>query len=91
MAKSKPIFVQTSTFSHRYDAAGNYTATVKSNRLGIAGYLEEFANFADRQTFYEKYYPRALGSNFTLESINGGINPQEPESAGMFLSMRAIR
>ncbi|KAG9127880.1 hypothetical protein FRC07_007955 [Ceratobasidium sp. 392] len=61
---------------------GNYTATVKSNRLGIAGYLEEFANFADLQTFYKKYYPRAVGSNFTVESINGGINPQDPEEAG---------
>ncbi|KAG9099641.1 hypothetical protein FS749_000774 [Ceratobasidium sp. UAMH 11750] len=61
---------------------GNYTATVKSNRLGIAGYLEEFANFADLQTFYKKYHPRAVRSNFTVESINGGINPQDPESAG---------
>ncbi|CAE6533802.1 unnamed protein product [Rhizoctonia solani] len=61
---------------------GNYTATVKSNRLGIAGYLEEFANFADLQTFYKKYYPVAVGSNFTVESVNSGINPQDPEQAG---------
>ncbi|QRV73000.1 tripeptidyl-peptidase I [Ceratobasidium sp. AG-Ba] len=61
---------------------GNYTASVKSNRLGIAGYLEEFANFADLQTFYKKYYPKATGSNFTVESVNGGINPQDPEEAG---------
>ncbi|CAE6466677.1 unnamed protein product, partial [Rhizoctonia solani] len=61
---------------------GNYTATVKSNRLGIAGYLEEFGNFADLQTFYKKYYPAAVGSNFTVESINGGINPQDPDQAG---------
>ncbi|QRW02045.1 tripeptidyl-peptidase I [Ceratobasidium sp. AG-Ba] len=39
---------------------GNYTASVKSNRLGIAGYLEEFANFADLQTFYKNITPRLL-------------------------------
>ncbi|KAF8607532.1 tripeptidyl peptidase A [Ceratobasidium sp. AG-I] len=61
---------------------GNYTATVKSNRLGIAGYLEEFANYADLQTFYKKYLPSAVGSNFTVESINGGTNSQNPEEAG---------
>ncbi|KAG8713475.1 hypothetical protein FRC11_012024, partial [Ceratobasidium sp. 423] len=61
---------------------GNYTATVKSNRLGIAGYLEEFANFADLQTFYKKYHPIAVGSNFTVESVNNGTNPQDPSLAG---------
>jgi tripeptidyl-peptidase-1 len=72
---------------------GNYNATVKSNRLGIAGYLEEFANFADLQTFYNKYYPVAAGSNFTVESINGGINPQSPDEAGkqlLVISWRII-
>ncbi|KAB5595344.1 Tripeptidyl-peptidase I [Ceratobasidium theobromae] len=61
---------------------GNYTPTVKDNRLGIAGYLDEFANFADLQTFYQKYHPAAVGSNFTVEMINGGLNLQDPDLAG---------
>ncbi|KAA1467000.1 subtilisin-like protein [Dentipellis sp. KUC8613] len=47
-----------------------------TNKLGIAGYLEEFASFADLQTFYRRFRSDAVGGNFTVVQVNGGGNNQ---------------
>jgi tripeptidyl-peptidase-1 len=44
--------------------------------IGIAGFLEQFAQYADLATFLQKYVPSAIGSNFSVTSINGGENLQ---------------
>ncbi|OCH96339.1 subtilisin-like protein [Obba rivulosa] len=55
----------------------SYTPTATTvNKLGICGYLEEFANFADLQTFFSKFRTDAVGSNFTVVLVNGGENTQ---------------
>ncbi|EKM50516.1 uncharacterized protein PHACADRAFT_263851 [Phanerochaete carnosa HHB-10118-sp] len=46
------------------------------NRLGVAGYLEEFANDADLQTFFEKFRTDAAGATFQHVQVNGGENNQ---------------
>jgi len=46
------------------------------NKLGVAGYLGEFANYADLQTFFTKFRSDASGSNFTTLQLNGGGNDQ---------------
>ncbi|KAH0559517.1 hypothetical protein GP486_003964 [Trichoglossum hirsutum] len=46
------------------------------NRLGICGYLNEFAKFDALKVFLSEYAPEAAGSNFTVVSINGGRNDQ---------------
>ncbi|TFY50508.1 hypothetical protein EVG20_g11477, partial [Dentipellis fragilis] len=47
-----------------------------TNKLGIAGYLEQFASFADLQTFYRRFRSDAVGGNFTVVQVNGGGNNQ---------------
>lgn len=37
---------------------------------------QEYANFADLQTFFQKYRTDAVGSSFTVVQINGGGNDQ---------------
>ncbi|GJJ07192.1 hypothetical protein Clacol_001392 [Clathrus columnatus] len=55
----------------------NYTPTATNvNQIGIAGYLEEFANFADLKTFMQKFRSDAVNANFTVTLINGGANNQ---------------
>ncbi|KAG6888473.1 hypothetical protein C0995_008046 [Termitomyces sp. Mi166 len=58
----------------------NYVPTATSvNKLGVAGYLGEFANRADLQTFFKNFRPDAVGSNFSTVLVNGGLdNQNEP-------------
>ncbi|EMD34382.1 hypothetical protein CERSUDRAFT_107569 [Gelatoporia subvermispora B] len=51
-------------------------AANKGNRIGIAGYLEQFVNFADLQTFFTMFRPDAVGANVTVISVDGGLNDQ---------------
>ncbi|KAI0705250.1 peptidase S8/S53 domain-containing protein [Cytidiella melzeri] len=46
------------------------------NKLGVAGYLEEFANNADLQTFFSKFRTDAEGATFQTVQVNGGGNDQ---------------
>jgi tripeptidyl-peptidase-1 len=59
-----------------YNTSAYTPAATKVNSLGVAGYLEEFANTADLQTFFTKFRPAAEGFTFTLQEINGGLNDQ---------------
>ncbi|KAJ2930578.1 hypothetical protein H1R20_g6516, partial [Candolleomyces eurysporus] len=65
-----------------YNAEG-YTplATVK-NSIGITGYLEQFANIQDLQSFYTDQRPDALNTSFNFVSVNGGINDQNLTLSG---------
>ncbi|KAI5810363.1 peptidase S8/S53 domain-containing protein [Pyronema omphalodes] len=44
--------------------------------IGITGFLEQYAQYADLDTFLKKYVPSAVGANFSVTSINGGQNLQ---------------
>ncbi|KAJ5797736.1 tripeptidyl peptidase SED3 [Penicillium pulvis] len=47
------------------------------NRLGIAGFLEQYARYSDFFHFMQVYAPGKTGANFTVVSINGGQNDQD--------------
>ncbi|EIW75873.1 tripeptidyl peptidase A [Coniophora puteana RWD-64-598 SS2] len=66
-----------------YNAEGYTPSNTSGNALGITAYLEQYANYADLQTFYQSQNPAAVGSNFTYVSINGGQNLQDPSQAGV--------
>lgn len=59
-----------------YNTASYTVKANATNKLGIVGYLEEFANFADLQTFFQKFRTDATGSNFTTVLVNGGGEDQ---------------
>lgn len=40
--------------------------------LGVNGFLEQYARYADFQQFATLYAPYAVGSNFSFTSVNGG-------------------
>lgn len=51
---------------------GKFNASAKvGNKIGITGYLEQFANIADLQLFYADQRPDAVNSTFEFISING--------------------
>lgn len=59
-----------------YNTASYVPAASSTNKLGIAGYLGEYANDADLQTFFKKYRTDAVGTKMTHIQINGGGNNQ---------------
>ncbi|KAJ6114666.1 hypothetical protein N7486_000444 [Penicillium sp. IBT 16267x] len=46
------------------------------NRLGIAGFLEQYARHRDFFQFMQAYAPDQTDANFTVVSINGGLNDE---------------
>ncbi|KAF8622167.1 hypothetical protein AX15_007283 [Amanita polypyramis BW_CC] len=64
-----------------YNAVG-YVPKATDNSIGITGYLEQYANIQDLQTFYAEQRPDALNTSFEFVSVEGGINPQNLSLAG---------
>jgi tripeptidyl-peptidase-1 len=46
------------------------------NRLGISGFLDQYAHYEDLEEFLQSYAPNNTNSNFSVVSINGGQNKQ---------------
>ncbi|KAL8757953.1 MAG: hypothetical protein Q9184_004074 [Pyrenodesmia sp. 2 TL-2023] len=57
---------------------GNFRGTASNgNKIGVCGYLEEYAKFDDFIQFTSKYAPYAAQENFTYALISGGLSTQE--------------
>ncbi|KAJ7780215.1 peptidase S8/S53 domain-containing protein [Mycena maculata] len=59
-----------------YNTTSYVPRATGTNKLGITGYLEEFANDADLQTFFKDFLPADVGTTFTHVQVNGGLNTQ---------------
>ncbi|KAF8969344.1 subtilisin-like protein [Flammula alnicola] len=64
-----------------YNAVG-FTPSAKGNSIGITGYLGQFANLQDLQSFFADERPDALNSSFKFISVAGGQNNQSLAAAG---------
>ncbi|KAI0261766.1 subtilisin-like protein [Gloeopeniophorella convolvens] len=59
-------------------------ATQSSNKLAVSGFIENFANQADLKDFLETFRTDLPSTNtFTLQTIDGGSNPQNPRQASL--------
>ena len=65
-----------------YNAVGFTPSAKNGNQIGITGYLEQFANIQDLQSFFADQRPDALNSSFTTVLVNGGQNNQTLNQAG---------
>jgi tripeptidyl-peptidase-1 len=62
-----------------------YTAKPDGNLVAFASYLEEYARYSDLQSFENKYVTQAKGQNFSVVTINGGLNDQSSsDDSGKF-------
>jgi tripeptidyl-peptidase-1 len=59
-----------------YNTAGYVTTETATNKIGITGYLEQFASLADLASFVKEFLPKATNATFTLQEVNGGLNTQ---------------
>ena len=74
-----------------YNAVGFTPSAKNGNQIGITGYLEQFANIQDLQTFYANQRPDALNSSFNTVLINGGQNNQTLDEAGAEANLGMLR
>ncbi|KDQ08888.1 hypothetical protein BOTBODRAFT_37586 [Botryobasidium botryosum FD-172 SS1] len=65
-----------------YKTKGYVPKVPGKNKIGITGYLEQYANFADLKQFYQAYVPAAVDSKFDVKLIHGGKNDQNLSLAG---------
>ncbi|KAJ3970810.1 peptidase S8/S53 domain-containing protein [Lentinula raphanica] len=65
-----------------YNATDITPSATINNSFGITGYLDQFANFQDLQSFYAVQVPDAVNSSFTVISVAGGQNNQTLSEAG---------
>ncbi|KAJ7129883.1 family S53 protease [Mycena crocata] len=54
-----------------------------SNILGVAGYIDQFANSADLQLFLSNLRPDLVNTTFSLTTIDDGENDQTQSNAGI--------
>ncbi|KAF8880201.1 peptidase S8/S53 domain-containing protein [Infundibulicybe gibba] len=59
-----------------YNTVNYVPKATNTNKLGVAGYLDEFANRADLQMFFQRFRTDAVGSSFTTTPVNGGGDDQ---------------
>ncbi|KAJ3923716.1 subtilisin-like protein [Lentinula edodes] len=65
-----------------YNATDITPSASINNSFGITGYLDQFANFQDLQSFFAAQVPEAVNSSFTVLSVAGGQNNQTLSEAG---------
>ncbi|KAI0468320.1 tripeptidyl-peptidase [Xylaria cf. heliscus] len=58
----------------------NYTPPASGNLVAFASYLEEYARYSDLASFESRWLPSAVGQNFSVQLVNGGLNNQNSNS-----------
>ena len=46
------------------------------NKVGFASFLEQYARYSDLAAFEAQFAPYAIGQNFSVVELNGGLNDQ---------------
>ncbi|KZT18916.1 subtilisin-like protein [Neolentinus lepideus HHB14362 ss-1] len=60
------------------------SASQSSNKIAVSGFVDQYANQADLTTFLQEFRSDLPSSTtFTLETLDGGTNPQDPGDAGV--------
>ncbi|KAJ6256485.1 Aorsin [Drechslerella dactyloides] len=58
---------------------GDYAPNAPGNKIGINGFLEQYAQNDDLSKFLKKYMPTASNRTFTCHPIKGGLCTQHPK------------
>jgi hypothetical protein len=67
-----------------YNVSGYQPQATNKNKIGITGYLGQFANNADLQAFYKAELPAAVNSTFQTVLVNGACTQRWASCLYMF-------
>ncbi|KAH9983545.1 tripeptidyl peptidase A [Russula compacta] len=73
--------ITVSCLKQLYDTVNYIPQAADKNAIALTGYLEEFANLADLQRFYEEQVPAAVNTSFNVVLVDGGLNNQSQAGA----------
>ena len=59
-----------------YNTTSYTPKATATNKLGVAGYLDEYAVHSDLKTFLNRFRSDAASADFTVVQVNGGGNDQ---------------
>ncbi|EFQ97717.1 tripeptidyl-peptidase 1 [Nannizzia gypsea CBS 118893] len=68
--------VTTACLRELYGLGDRVTQARDDNRIGVSGFLEEYAQYRDLDLFLSRFEPSAKGFNFSVGLIAGGKNTQ---------------
>ncbi|RDW67256.1 S53 family peptidase [Aspergillus mulundensis] len=63
-----------------YNTEGYKASNTSGSKVAFASFLEEYARYDDLAEFEQTYAPSAIGQNFSVVSIHGGLNDQHSSS-----------
>ncbi|KAJ5475480.1 Tripeptidyl-peptidase sed3 [Penicillium diatomitis] len=72
------------------DLYGLYSTTASpdpANRLGVSGFLDQYARHADLTHFIHRFSSTASNLDFNVVSVNGGMNPQKSSASSTEASL----
>ncbi|KAK2465693.1 hypothetical protein APHAL10511_002237 [Amanita phalloides] len=67
-----------------YNTINYVPSSTSTNMLGAVGYLNQYANRADLQTFFRDFRSDAVGSSYTTVLVNGGLDNQSDPGVEVF-------
>lgn len=70
-----------------YDVKNTSAKPDSRNRLGISGFLEQFARHSDFYDFMNELSPKESDANFSVVRINGGLNDEDSPSGSTEASL----
>ncbi|CAI7659896.1 unnamed protein product [Penicillium manginii] len=70
-----------------YDVKNTSASPDPRNRLGISGFLEQFARHSDLYDFMNGLSPKESDANFSVVRINGGLNDEDSPSGSTEASL----
>ena len=71
-----------------YKTWGYEPRATSNNTIGITGYLGEYPNYSDLTKFLTRFRKDAAAANFSVVSVNGGIDDQSQPGAEVRLVLR---
>lgn len=69
----------------------SYTPATDGNLVAFASYLEEYARYDDLAQFEQQQLPDAVGQNFSVQLINGGLDDQNSSDDSGMLHVLKLR
>lgn len=68
----------------------SYEASGKGQYIGVAGYLEQYANREDLAMYLDDQRPDAAGYSFKVKSLKGGLNTQSKPGEEANLDIQTV-
>ncbi|KAE8382864.1 subtilisin-like protein [Aspergillus bertholletiae] len=82
-----PSIITPSCLHELYGIPNSKPKSDRRNRLGVSGFLGQYARYTDFHQFLQLYAPNTADTNYTVVLVNGGLNLQDSVEDGSEASL----